>query len=76
LFLLIALQKRIPEKFKIGGKVPPEEYVEGLGPCHPSGSRYIFFHIKASKVGMLYWTWWLLTLARHGKLYRALHPKL
>ena len=25
---------------------------------------------------MLHWTWWLLTLALQGKLYRALHPKL
>jgi len=25
---------------------------------------------------MLYWTWWLLTLARHGMLYSALQPKL
>jgi len=25
---------------------------------------------------MLHWTWWLLTLALQGKLYRALQPKL
>jgi len=25
---------------------------------------------------MLLWTWWLLTLARYGRLYRALQPKL
>ena len=25
---------------------------------------------------MLHWTWWLLTLAVQGKLYRALQPKL
>jgi len=25
---------------------------------------------------MLHWTWWLLTLALQGRLYRALHPKL
>jgi len=56
-------------KFKIGGKVPPEKYVGGLESCHPplsatydhtlldflhrSRKRYIFFHIKASKVGMV-----------------------
>jgi len=27
---------------------------------------YIFY--KVSKVGMLQWTWWLLTLARQGRL--------
>jgi len=43
---------------------------------HRSRKRYIFFHKNASKVGMLHWTWWVLILARHGRLYRTLHPKL
>jgi len=32
--LLIALQELNYARFEIGEKVPPEEYVEGLGPCH------------------------------------------
>jgi len=43
---------------------------------HHARNRYTFFLNKASKVGMLYWTWWLLTLARNGRLYRAIQPKL
>jgi len=37
---------------------------------------YTFFHNKASNVGMLHWTWWLLTLARYGRLYKVLQPNL
>ena len=42
---------------------------------HLSRNRHTFYINKASKVGMLYWTWRLLTLARHGMLYSALQPK-
>jgi len=43
---------------------------------HLSRNRYAYFRNRASKVGMLHWTWSLLTLALQGRLYRALHPKL
>jgi len=43
---------------------------------HLSRNRYVYFRDRASKVGMLHWTWWVLTLALQGRLYRALHPKL
>ena len=43
---------------------------------HLSRNRYLYLHSRASKVGMLHWTWWLLTLALQGRLYRALQPKL
>jgi len=36
----------------------------------------MYFRSRASKEGMLHRTWWLLTLALQGRLYRALHPKL
>ena len=42
---------------------------------HLSRNRYVYFCNRASKVGILHWTWWLLTLALQGRLYRALHPK-
>ena len=34
------------------------------------------FHNIISTVGMLHWTWWVLTLAPHGRLYRAPNLKL
>jgi len=37
---------------------------------HLSRNRYLYLHCRASKVGMLHWTWWILTLALQGKLYR------
>ena len=40
---------------------------------HRSRKRYTFFCSKASKAGMLHWTWWLLTLVHHSRLYRALN---
>jgi len=43
---------------------------------HLSRNRYVYFRNKASKMGMLHWTWWLLTLALQGRLYRTLHSKL
>ena len=43
---------------------------------HFSRNSYVYFRNRASKVGMLHWTWWVLTLALQGRLYRALHPKL
>ena len=43
--VLIVLQKLIYAKSKIGGKVPPEEYVEGLGPCQALGSDKKEVHI-------------------------------
>jgi len=43
---------------------------------HLSRNRCVYLRNSASKVEMLHWTWWLLTLALQGKLYRALHPKL
>jgi len=43
---------------------------------HLSRNMYTFFLNKASKVGMLHRTWWLLTLALQVRLYRVLHPKL
>ena len=43
---------------------------------HISRKRYVFFLNRASKVGILYWTWWLLTLTLQGRLYRAFYPKL
>ena len=43
---------------------------------HLSRNRYVYLRSRASKVGMLHWTWWLLTLALQGKLHRALQPKL
>ena len=43
---------------------------------HLSRNRYLYLRGRASKVGMLHWTWWLLTLALQCKLYRALQPKL
>jgi len=39
-----------------------------------SRKRYLYLRSRASKVGMLHWTWWLLTLALQGRLYRALQP--
>jgi len=30
---------------------------------HLSRNRYMYFRSRASKVGMLHWTWWILTLA-------------
>jgi len=81
LFVLIALQKLIYAKFKIGGKVPPEEYVEGLGPrpMPPPGSDkkevHIFSH-QGLKSGNVVLNVMTATLARHGRLYRIPHPKL
>jgi len=43
---------------------------------HLFRNRYLYLRSRASKVGMLHWTWWLLALAFQGKLYRALQPKL
>ena len=43
---------------------------------HLSRNRYMYFRNRASNVGMLQWTWWLLTLALQGRLYGALHLKL
>jgi len=43
---------------------------------HLSTNRYTFLLNKPSNVGMLHWSWWLLTLALQGRLYGALHPKL
>jgi len=43
---------------------------------HLSRNRYVYFRSRASKVGMLHWTWWLLTLAFQGRLYGALRPKV
>jgi len=43
---------------------------------HLSRNRHLYLRSRASKVGMLHRTWWLLTLALQGKLYRALQPKL
>jgi len=43
---------------------------------HLSRNMYLYLRSRASKVGMLHWTWWLLTLALQGRLYRALQPKL
>ena len=73
--------------FLLGGKVPSEKY-GGPRPMPPRpfhhlwpyvvrlSASYIFFHIKASKVGVLPWIWWLLTLTRHSRLCWPLHPKL
>jgi len=47
-----------------------------LDVLHLSTNRYTFLLNKPSNVGMLHWTWWLLTLALQGRLYGALHPKL
>jgi len=43
---------------------------------HLSRNRYLYLRSRASKVGMLHWTWWLLTLALQVRLYRVLQPKL
>ena len=43
---------------------------------HLSRNRYVYFRNRATKVGMLHRTWWLLTLAHQGRLHRALNPKL
>ena len=42
---------------------------------HLSRNRYVYFGNRASKVGMVHWTWWILSLALQVWLYRALHPK-
>ena len=39
-------------------------------------NRYLYLRSRTSKVGMLHWIWWLLTLALQGRLHRALQPKL
>ena len=43
---------------------------------HLLTNKYLYFGINASNIGILYWTWLLLTLALQGGLYRTLHPKL
>ena len=43
---------------------------------HLSRNRYLYLRSRASKVEMLHWTWWLLTLALQGRLYKVLQPKL
>jgi len=66
------------QNLKLEEKFPPEEYVEGLGACHPPGSDekkvHIFSHegLKSRNVVLNLMT----TNTCHGKLYRALHPKL
>ena len=39
---------------------------------HLSRNRYVYFRNRASKIGMLHWTWWLLTLALQCGLYGVL----